>query len=266
MNEIDKRNNTEWAIIPSELAVLAMQDSGYQSTDYALAELIDNSVQAGASGIEVIAVDKYQLVNDRRYRRLSKIAVLDNGSGMDAKTIRMALQFGNGTHRNDRKGMGRFGMGLPNSSISQCRLVNVWSWKNGPDNAIHTYLDLDKIERGELSFVPSPERSPLPEEWRQHSKIIDTTGTLVVWDNLELPRLTWSTAETTFRHAGLLVGRIYRKFIDSSRLSIHLVSISEGGKPNRQLVRVNDPPLSHEKFLHSGSLRQGANVSKVFRK
>ena len=33
-------------IIPPELAVKAMRDSGYKNTAYALAELIDNSVQA----------------------------------------------------------------------------------------------------------------------------------------------------------------------------------------------------------------------------
>ena len=37
--------------VPASLAIQAMRDSGYKNTAYALAELIDNSVQAGASKI-----------------------------------------------------------------------------------------------------------------------------------------------------------------------------------------------------------------------
>ena len=107
-------------LIPPHLAITAMRDSGYKNTAYALAELIDNSVQANASMIEVLCIEKRELVRQREVSRLWKIAVLDNGSGMDDKTLRMALQFGNGTRLNDRSGIGRFGMGaFQNASISQ---------------------------------------------------------------------------------------------------------------------------------------------------
>ena len=74
----------------------------------------------------------------------------DDGCGMDALTLRRALKFGDGT-RLDRKsrGIGRFGIGLPNSSISQCRRVDIWSWTNGPENAMHCYLSLDDIASGQ---------------------------------------------------------------------------------------------------------------------
>lgn len=103
-------------IIPPDLAVKAMRDSGYKNTAYALAELIDNSVQAEASDIEVFCIEERQLINERERRRIRQIAVLDNGNGMPPQTLRLALQFGNGMHLNDRSGIGRFGMGLPNSS------------------------------------------------------------------------------------------------------------------------------------------------------
>ena len=57
MNEIVSDGTTESGfIIPPELAVKAMRDSGYRNTAYALAELIDNSIQADASEVELICV------------------------------------------------------------------------------------------------------------------------------------------------------------------------------------------------------------------
>ena len=88
---------------------------------YAIAELIDNSIQAGEGldrpvNVEVICIDKagYETASGRR--RLDRIGVYDNASGMDAVTLRQAIQFWVGTHLDPgcQKGIGKFGMGLPN--------------------------------------------------------------------------------------------------------------------------------------------------------
>jgi len=235
----------EGEIIPPELAVKAMRDSGYKNTAYALAELIDNSVQASASNVEVICLEAWQ-VNERasrRSRRIQAIGILDNGEGMSPETLRLALQFGNGTHLTDRKGIGRFGMGLPNSSISQCRRVEVWTWQNGPDNAIYSYLDVDEIEGRRMHAVPAPVNRPLPQEWRARSGSIDTAGTLVLWTNFDDHRLSWRGARATLSHTGSLVGRMYRKFIDDGHLSIRLLALLEDEvEPTfDEPAHVNDP-------------------------
>ena len=228
-------------IIPPQLAVKAMRDSGYKNTAYALAELIDNSVQANATSVEVICVEEYRQVNERARRRLRTIGVLDNGEGMTPETLRLALQFGNGTHLTDRKGIGRFGMGLPNSSISQCRRVEVWAWQNGPDNSMYTYLDVDEIEGRKMSAVPTPSHRPLPDEWRVRSEILHTTGTLVLWSSFDDHRLTWRGAAATLRNTGSLIGRMYRKFIDDGRLTIRLLALLKDETTFDKPVRVNDP-------------------------
>ena len=230
-------------IIPPELAVKAMRDSGYKNTAYALAELIDNSVQANATSVEIICIEAYGQINERSRRRIQAIGILDNGHGMLPETLRLALQFGNGTHLTDRKGIGRFGMGLPNSSISQCRRVEVWTWQNGPDNAMYTYLDVDEIEGRRMFAVPAPAHRPLPDEWRARSDNIETTGTLVVWTNFDDHRLSWRSASATLRNTESLVGRMYRKFIDDGRLSIRLLALLEEGAESTldEPVRVNDP-------------------------
>lgn len=230
-------------IIPLRLAITAMRDSGYKNTAYALAELIDNSVQAKASFIEVICLEKREPVRQRERLRLSKIAVLDNGSGMDAYTLRKALQFGNGTRLDDRTGIGRFGMGLPNASISQASRVDVWSWENGPNNAIWSFIDLDEIKTNGMKEVPKPEHVAVPEEWRDFSDHIGQHGTLVVWSELDFERLTWKRASRALLRTEEIVGRVYRRFIKEGTVAIRLYAVEDGEEEaliDRE-VAVNDP-------------------------
>jgi len=194
--------------------------------------------------VEVLCLERRELVSKRERRRLCTMAVLDNGSGMDALTLRMALQFGNGTRLGDRTGIGRFGMGLPNASISQARRVDVWSWQNGPDNAIRTFIDLGEIESGTMREVPRPEHNPLPIEWRALSSHIGQSGTLVVWSELDLDRLTWKSAGHTLHNTERVVGRIYRRFIMDGKATIRLFAMEEGsGEALHDRSAVFDDPL-----------------------
>ena len=228
-------------IIPPELAVSAMRDSGYRNTDYALAELIDNSIQANATQVDVICNEVMKQVSQRKSRRIDQIAVIDNGEGMTPETLRIALQFGNGTHLKDRKGIGRFGMGLPNSSISQCQRLEVWSWQAGPKNAMCTYLDVAEIEAGRLKVVPRPIHKPVPPEWRERSSLFGVSGTLVLWSNFDDHRLQWRGAKATLENTENLIGRMYRKFIDAGDLTIRLAAYHEGEATFDKPTCVNDP-------------------------
>lgn len=226
-----------------------MRDNGYKNTAFALAELLDNSYQAiervqelndiYVGEIEVLVVEEWENAGQRNRQRPKLIAVVDNGCGMSADELRNALQFGNGTHLEDRKGIGRFGMGLPNSTVSQCRHADVWTWKTGHANAIYSYLDLDQIENDQLQDVPDPVPSPVPEEWLNYSSVIRDydSGTLVVWSNLD--RVMWRTAKSTMENTEALIGRIYRKLIEKGLL-LRLTIISEG-EPESRNVRPNDP-------------------------
>jgi anti-sigma regulatory factor (Ser/Thr protein kinase) len=117
------------SIVPAHLAVKAMRDNGYKNAAYAVAELMDNSLQHGATTVELLCSEIEVTIKMRVVNRINKIAVLDNGSGMSSNVLQMALQFGNGTHLNpeNQKGIGKFGMGLPSSSISQAKRVEVWT-------------------------------------------------------------------------------------------------------------------------------------------
>jgi len=237
-------------ILPPALAIKSMRSSGYRDTAHAIAELIDNSIQAGqginaCTDVEVICIDRVELVNHRQRRRIHQIGVYDNASGMDRNTLRMALQFGNGTHldADQQKGIGKFGMGLPNASISQCRRVEVWSWQRG--QCLHTYLDLDEIERGQMREVPEPSEQQIPEYWRRLIRDeVGEHGTLVVWMGLD--RVSWKGSRALLENAEFLIGRIYRYFIHNNQARIRLVAFEDNsGTPQPtdldRDVRPNDP-------------------------
>ena len=238
----------DFLIVSPKLTIEAMRDSGYKNTDHALAELIDNSVEAGADLVEIIAVETPPDPHQPYARpQVSEIAVADNGEGMNHTTLRRALKFGDGTRMDRRKqGIGRFGVGLPQSSISQCQRVDIWTWQNGADNAFHCYLDLNEIKTSGLQDVPEPTPDAVPDRWRQIvTNTFEPTGTLVVWS--ELDRVRWSGGAKTLERTAELCGRIYRKFLtgNENQILINLMLASDNADKltikSKQDCPPNDP-------------------------
>lgn len=231
-----------YGLLPAHLVIDAMRDNGYRNAAHALAELMDNSIQAGATTVELLCEETKQRVAANRVNRINRIGVLDDGSGMDSSTLRSALQFGNGTRLDDRSGIGRFGMGLPTASISQCSRVDVWSWESPSGPFWHAYIDLDEIRSGTMQEVPEPKESRIPNEWKEASSKIGESGTLVVWS--ELDRCMWVTAQTIIDRSEEIMGRIYRRFIDRKDVVIRLVGLersSHGVRTIEREARINDP-------------------------
>ena len=236
-------------ILPPNLAINSMRSSGYRDTAHALAELIDNSIQAGllindVTNVEVICIDKVEMVKERKRQRINEIAVYDNASGMDKDLLRIALQFGNGSNLTSEKqtSIGKFGMGLPNASISQCCHVDVWSWQDG--KCFYTYLDLAEIKDGDQRIVPEPVEQQIPERWKSLIKSsIDKHGTLVVWSQLD--RVRWKQSATFLKNTEFIVGRAYRYFLEEKKASIRLAAYEDtNGKIKNKSDRntkANDP-------------------------
>ena len=233
------------SIVPVQLVVKSMRDNGYKNTAYAIAELIDNSIQHGSSMVDLICLEHDEQVSLRTVSRIREIAILDNGKGMTAETLQKALQFGNGTNlsRESQTGIGKFGMGLPSSSISQAVRVDVWSWQNGYQWALHTYIDVNEISEGRLTEVPEPSQTPIPNKWIQIADSLGRTGTLVVWSKLD--RCLWRTGRTIIDHSEYLVGRMYRKFINSGKTTIRAAVVREANlsAPFYQTTFLANDPL-----------------------
>ncbi|WHY88589.1 ATP-binding protein [Neobacillus novalis] len=262
--------------VPAHLAIEAMRDNGYKNTAYAVCELIDNSIQANASHVQLLCGEAERQLSTRRSSKLEQIAVLDNGDGMSPDVLALSLQFGNGTRlrKDQRTGIGRFGMGLPASSISQCKRVDVWSWQDGVENAYHVYLDVNEIKNTKSSSMPEPFKKAVPYIYSKVVKEFGRTGTLVVWSSID--RLMWNKGETLLRHSESLIGRIYRKFIHSNQLKIQMtvfdldnpsyVSRDQLSKPNDPcylMAKTNCPEPFHNKPMFEK--HGGENYERIFR-
>ena len=205
----------------------------------------DNSIEAAAEQIDLLCMEKPQSVGTQMRRRVSEIAVLDNGEGMDLKTLLDALRFGGGTRHTSDRGIGKYGMGLPTSSMSQCKRVDVWTWQDGLDSAWHSSIDVESIEQGD-HCVPLPDqKTPIPKIW-QHAgsdRIYENrSGTLVVWSKLD--KIHWKVGRTIVDNTFREVGRIHRHFIDADITRIRAATFVEN-RPKELVhetsVVANDP-------------------------
>lgn len=204
------------SIIALDKFIQATRDSGYKGTASAISELVDNSIQAGATRIAISVT----ATSDSEEKAI-EISLLDNGCGMDPFTLRQALRFGGSTRFGDRSGLGRYGMGLPNASLSQARRLTVYTWQSlkedrsrsatrSRDNVAPwvymTYLDVDEIVRGQMVEVPRPEiiRSP-------PTACAGRSGTLVVWTQCD--RLDNRRISTIARKLEAELGRRFRHFL-----------------------------------------------------
>ena len=221
-NELEQLRDADRSLYPSSLTIRALRDSRYHNTAYAIAELIDNSIDAYAEHIELLCMETRETTARRTRNRISGIAILDDGTGMNVRTLFDALKFGGGTRHDSLRGVGKYGMGLPTASLSQCKRVDVWTWQNGLDSIWHSSIDADNIEQGD-SEVPLPDRdTPIPEEWRNAGNrdiFNHDSGTLVVWSKLD--KIQWKTANAIIQNTSREVGRIHRHYIDAG---IHIIT------------------------------------------
>ena len=245
VEQLDDLRDADRSLFPGSLTIRALRDSRYHNTAYAIAELIDNSIEADAEQIELLCMEQAGMVESRTRRRISEIAVLDNGTGMDKRTLIEALRFGGGTRHYSNRGIGKYGMGLPTSSMSQCKRVDVWTWQHGVDSAWHSSIDADVIEGGDHE-VPFPDRdTPIPEMWRiagSDEIYRGKSGTLVVWSNLD--KVQWKTGRTIIDHTSREVGRIHRHFIDADITRIRTASFFANRPSEAEYERAvvaNDP-------------------------
>lgn len=208
--EEKKASGFKFGLTVGDAFVRGIRDLGYKSNPNALAELVDNSIQAGADRVEVF----FGYETAKSDKKPSQIAVLDNGHGMEPDMIRFAVLWG-GTHREgDRSGMGRYGYGLPSSCVSIGQSFTVYSKTTGGDLHAVT-IDLKAIGEGAYTnadgeiVVPPAQPASMPKfvEARIKDAFPDgwTSGTVVVIDKLD--RVAWSTAnglrENLLRHFGV---------------------------------------------------------------
>lgn len=208
-------------IVHASAYVDALKSSGYKSTYNAIAEIVDNSIDANAKNVFIIGEQKQVSgPTGRLEKRIDSFAFLDDGDGMDFETIKSCLSIGYGTKK-ERVGMGRYGVGLPQASVFVCNRVEVYSWQGGIDNCKYVYLDLDEVVEQDLNELGAPEDKSIPEKyqcyinWKDHDIEYDFSehGTLVVWTKCtKVDHRKWNTCKS---HMEEDLGRKYRYFLNN---------------------------------------------------
>ena len=217
---------------PADL-LRTLKDSGYKNTSYALAELVDNSIEANAKNITISIKSGKDMAKTRVVDRIQKIGIFDDGEGMDKDIISQCLAIGWGTRIDNPKGLGKFGFGLKGASISMAEKIEIFSWQNG-EIPNYTYLDFDEINQTDQLEIPTPISKEIPKDYSIFSTFdkIPTSGTLIIWSNLDHYRLNPKQSATLVEHLNKDMCRIFRHFMDDddllgSRRSIKVRLIDE---------------------------------------
>ena len=148
-----------------------LRDFGY-NLETALADVIDNSITAGATLIQIHAefngADSY-------------ISITDDGTGMSREVLHEVMRPG-GRVENTRKGatdLGRFGLGMKTASFSQCTKLTVTSYMKGTAHSARWDLkEVAKTNEWRVSIPVTQDLTETAQEPRIH-------GTTIVWQDLD---------------------------------------------------------------------------------
>jgi len=151
----------------------SLRDVGYDFSA-AVADLVDNSVSAGASHVQVVV--EYDGADSRVY-------IADDGAGMSENALVEALRFGSRRAYQDDD-LGRYGLGLKTASLSQGRSVTVVTRRSATSDRVFVReFDLDLVEELDEWLVVAPRRTAQIDH--AHSLLGDGSGTVVMWRTLD---------------------------------------------------------------------------------
>ena len=152
----------------------SMRSVGYSFED-AVADILDNSIRAGATKITI----QSSFPPSKPY-----LLIADNGKGMTQDELKEAMRFGSEVDY-EESSLGKFGLGLKTSSLSQCRSFQVASRSYHEGSRIYLVAwDFDHVKKTNKWEVPSPSKED------QYSKLCcghlkESHGTVVLWRELD---------------------------------------------------------------------------------
>lgn len=197
----------------------AMRSMGY-TFESAIADIIDNSISAGAQNIHL---------GFPKEPGCQFVYILDDGYGLDKSSLFTAMRYGSSASISDRheRDLGRFGLGLKSASLSQCKVLSVVSKHAGEICAYR--WDYDYIVReGEWLVIEleDDDISDLPG----FGKLSEMeTGTLVVWQNFDtIEKSSGDVYSTLFEYKVSLdkhLSLIFHRFLNGDpgyKIDIHI--------------------------------------------
>jgi hypothetical protein len=213
-----------FGVVFAEAFIRGMRDLGYKDPAWALAEMIDNSFQAGATTVSI----RLAHLKSAETTKGDVIAICDNGIGMLPDMLSYAVRWGGTDRWDDRDGFGRYGYGLPSAAIFLARRYTVYS-KVNEDVWNSVTVDLEKIaevatDPAKIDRLLSPHIAKLPP-WliKEESEISLPglhSGTVIVLEDLDRRLKGWIQADAIIGKLLQQLGVIYRHWIPTNRIFV----------------------------------------------
>ncbi|MBM2617044.1 ATP-binding protein [Actinoplanes sp. LDG1-06] len=185
------------------------------SLETALADLVDNSVDAGAGNVLIRFI--------RNEGRLIGLYVVDDGKGMTPEGIDTAMTLG-GRRAYDNSDLGRFGIGLKAASFSQAESLTVLSRASGHPAVGRRWLHEQDRTTFHCDLVPAEfAETELGRPWPFSTS---TSGTVIRWDRVAgFPAVEDSQQVTTFltrsvEHLRGHLGLMFHRLLAAGRVRI----------------------------------------------
>lgn len=210
----------EWIPLPPDPAILSALGGGHTLAS-ALADTIDNSIDAHASRIKVRFIT--------HHAELRAIQIRDDGSGMSPERLKQALRLGHRRDYNDQD-IGHFGIGLKAASMRHARVLRVYSAEPSSTDLTVSALELrvDHALRDQIGArVISEEESRRGFRFGYEGEP-PSSGTVVEWTDLvdssrstdRAIRARWLDA--TLQEVRSTLGLAFHRLIESGALRIEI--------------------------------------------
>jgi len=158
---------------PDAIRVMeGFRNAGY-TPQSAIADLIDNSISAGASRVNILISKKM----DNTW----KVYIADNGCGMNRETLIAAMQYGS-SQQIGKSALNVYGLGMKVASSSFARKFSVVT-RGDSGQALAAYWDLDEMEDTPWEF--GLDSANEVQQGILNRTVGQGTGTVIVWENAD---------------------------------------------------------------------------------
>lgn len=184
MDDFREQSGFEDVTPNPEYLIKSISEQGY-SFEAALADLIDNSISADATQVEILIDTETQPF---------KLFLADNGTGMDEEQLKNCMKFPSQSPDDSRvdSDLGRFGLGMKTASFSQTRKFTTLSRVRGTENYCARTWDLELLRNNGWNLLINSSEN-IKKTIEQYQQLSSTrfnsfeefsASTIILWEGL----------------------------------------------------------------------------------